>query len=813
MSKEKKNKKFRMALSTKISIGLLSLGLIGAVSATVVGNHVYKKYQIEEAVQKGYDINIQDADFKQHYKTQVLDASGNVLQEFSRGDFEYISYKDMPKYLPDALVSIEDSRFKEHKGVDIQGFPAIIQSKLTGGEVRGASTLTQQLVKNVYLTNEQTITRKVTEMVLAQKIEDKYSKNDILEFYLNNVYFGHGAYGINTASLTYFGHSIKEATLYEVATLVGITNNPTLFDPVNQPENSLKRTKIILSEMVKQGYISEKDKEDALAHPSQAQLNLNQGNQITDYAVKFAIDNTVENLMKADGFVFQYSFSSEDEEKEYKKKYAESYDEYYQKVINGGFVINTSINQEIQKQVQQIVTDTTAGKGVQATATVIDNQTNTVVAIVGGIEGQGEFNRASQSFKQPGSAIKPYISYTPALERGYTPNTPISDAKGNSSYPDNWYSDSIYQRNDLTLTKALEISANRPAYRLASEMPDPIDPLAKMNFRGLSYLDHNPITSIGGFTHGVRNVDMAAAVNTLVSGGAYHSPTNVTKITQRSSDSVVYDRSEEASPQVYTPQASYQMLGMMKSVVFGSEATGKYGDFGYPFLAAKTGTTDYYIDLWYTGATPYYSVAIWTGGDENISQSSWEQQKLPSYVFKNVMTYLHQGKPQIDFTMKSGSKVNADHSQYRETERENLAAQIATYKTNPLDEGVVDKALYENIMKAIQNLNNQTFTSYDTLNNITSYLTSQKDRLLSDKYKANVESSLQSLIYNKQYQIDVYNANNPSGGPTKAELQQEKNNIENAIKNLQDRIAKLDEQRTSSSSSSTSSNNTSSSSQ
>ena len=237
MSKEKKNKKFRMALSTKISIGLLSLGLIGAVGVTVAGNHIYKKYQIEEAVQKGYDINIQDADFKQHYKTQVLDASGNVLQEFSRGDFEYISYKDMPKYLPDALVSIEDSRFKEHKGVDIQGFPAIIQSKLTGGEVRGASTLTQQLVKNVYLTNEQTITRKVTEMVLAQKIEDKYSKNDILEFYLNNVYFGHGAYGINTASLTYFGHSIKEATLYEVATLVGITNNPTLFDPVNQPEN------------------------------------------------------------------------------------------------------------------------------------------------------------------------------------------------------------------------------------------------------------------------------------------------------------------------------------------------------------------------------------------------------------------------------------------------------------------------------------------------------------------------------------------------------------------------------------------------
>lgn len=747
--KTRKTKQFRMALSSKVSIGLLILMFLTGIVSVVLGLKMVDKYEVFPAIQRGYAISIKEEDFKSRFPTRVLDNKGNVLQEFADHSFEYIAYEDMPEMLPKTLYAIEDKRFYKHHGVDNQALFAIAKSVVSGGEIRGGSTLTQQLVKNVYLTSEQTIARKATEAVLAQRVEDQFPKEKIVEFYLNNVYFGNGAYGINTASKTYFNKPITEANLMEMATLVAITNNPTLYDPVHSKEESHARASLIVKEMYQQGVISEKELNEALSTPVNAGIHVQQENTITSYPVKFAIDNTVEQLMVKDGFAFDYSYATLEEEEAYKKAYLDSYEKHYHEVIGGGLVIETSIDTGLQEHVQNTLSNVVSPYGNKdGTATLIDNQSNMVVAVVGGRNPQSEFNAATQGYKQPGSSIKPYISYAPALDRGYTPTSMLSDAKEHAWYPDNWYTPYGIERYSMTMTKALEISANRPAYRLASEMEDPIAPLEKMQFRGLSHLDHNPITSIGGFTNGVRNVDMAAAVNTLVSGGVYHAPTNVSKVTKRSNGEILYERSKEPSWTIYSPSTSKKMLDMMKVVVFGSEGTGKYGNFGYPYLAGKTGSTDNDKDSWYTGATPYYSLAVWTGNDDGSSQ----YDKAASDVFRSIMGPIHEGKPVVDFVEKSVAPASNLEKQLKDNQ-EKLARAVKEKKVDPVKNNPYDQGLVTELDHALVTLSTVDFYSEITLSNAMEYLRTKANSLISEEEKNRILVEIDALEEQKNSTI------------------------------------------------------------
>lgn len=665
--KESSHKK-KIALSTKISVSLLCLMFIGV---GVGASYAKKQYQkvVNQAVETGYQLaeEMKESDFVALTPTRVLDQQDQLIQEFRSKKYEYLPIDKMDHHVYEALISIEDKRFYQHQGVDIKGLAGVAVNAALGKGMRGASTITQQLVKNIYLSDEVTVSRKLTEMVIAQKLEDRYPKKKILEYYLNNVYYGYNCYGINTASLYYFNQSVNDITLLQQATLVGVTNNPTQYDPIKEPKAAEARGKLILSLMAEQGYLSESELQKSLKETLKTQVNTNVlDNQVKDNQVAVAMDFATKKVMADNGFRFQYEFNTGEEQQEYFARYNERYNETYNKVVSGGYQIKTSINQDLQRKLQQQVTDImspyteidpdTQFYTKQAAMTVIDNQTGMIVASIGGRgEANNTYNRASLSLRQPGSAIKPFLSYAYAYEQGLLETSQVSDDRLNANYPNNVYLKSM---GNLTLRRALAISSNVVAYKLLLNVENPLEKLAAMEFSGLDYRDKNPIIAIGGFTMGITNQDLAGAMATVVNNGNYREPTNVVSLVENETGRVIYNHEKAQEKKIYSDDVSYLLLDTMKGVVTEPGGTGEsYRLPNYPHLAVKTGTTDQAKDKWSVGATPYYSVAVWTGYDTPTPMGLEDIDSAA--IFKQAMATLIEGKPVIDFNRPSSVyKVN-----------------------------------------------------------------------------------------------------------------------------------------------------------
>jgi penicillin-binding protein 1A len=420
-------------------------------------------------------------------------------------------------------------------------------------------------VKNIYLTPEVSISRKIEEMVMAQSLEKKFTKHQILEYYLNNVYFGHGAYGINAAAKVYFGKSINDTSLLEKAVLVGITNNPGIFDPTDNKKNALKRAKLILKEMNQQGYITKDQYDKAVTDDFEAKIHSNAlNNQLDNNEVALAVDSATKILMGQQDFRFQYQFDSKEEEDRYNEEYSSAYNKVYQRILSGGYQISTNIDTGLHDQLQGIVSnvmnawqDRSGDNNFytkQAAMTVIDNQTGDVVASIGGRGEEGNhYNRAFLSYRQPGSAIKPLVSYAPAYERGLLETSVVSDDRPNNTYPNNVYNSS---KGNLTLRNALAISSNVVAYKLADENRNELkeavyQPLAQMQFTGLDVADDNPIIAVGGMTYGATTQEMASGIATLVNQGNYRAPLNIQTIKRKDNGQEIFSQNDIAQQKIY----------------------------------------------------------------------------------------------------------------------------------------------------------------------------------------------------------------------------------------------------------------------
>ena len=416
--------------------------------------------------------------FRRDETSVVYDANGKKLREV-KGEKEvyYKTYDEIPAYFVEAMVSVEDRRFYEHNGVDYEGImrAAYILFKNKGSITQGASTITQQLSRGIFLTNEISYERKIKEIFIAWELEKKYTKQEILEFYLNNIFFANGYYGIGAAAKGYFDKDLDELSVSEVAFLCAIPNSPTYYDPRTNYDHTIERRDKILKDMRGLGYLNDVELEMAL----EEDVKLAKQKEIShDYVETFTNFCATEALMEAAGFEFQYKFDTLQEQNKYNQKYREMYDEYYATLYTGGYRIYTSIEPKKQKLMQQVVDDTLAvdqnkdeSTGIytlQGAATCVDNETGRVVAIVGGrtqdeLEGYS-LNRAYQSARQPGSTIKPLIVYTPQLERGYTPSTVVDDTKfEKANMPEN--SGRTYS-GMISLATAVAASKNVVAYRL-----------------------------------------------------------------------------------------------------------------------------------------------------------------------------------------------------------------------------------------------------------------------------------------------------------------------------------------------------------
>lgn len=593
--------------------------------------------------------------FRKSQTSIAYDINGKTLSVLKgEKDVYYIEYEDIPIYVKQAIISTEDKRFYKHNGIDYRGIMRAVVAMIQDGEVtQGGSTITQQLARTVFLSNERTWERKIEEMYIAVELEKKYSKEEILEFYLNNVYFANGYYGIEAAAQGYFGMDVSHLSLSQMIYLCAIPNNPTLYNPLTHADKTQARRDRILKSMLEDQVISESSYQTAVAE----QIKTTEPEEIkNNYAETYTYYCATRALMELEGFEFQTVFSDDEEKTAYDREYQSLYDACNKKLFTGGYRIYTSLDLDAQSQLQTSVDEVLAGFGeksdegiyeLQGAAVCIDNTTGMVRAIIGGrsqddVEGY-TLNRAFQSFRQPGSAIKPLIVYTPALERGYTPDTtvvdePIADGPVNG---DGTYSGA------MSLRQAVARSKNTIAWKIFEELTPEvgISYLEAMGFSNLDANDKRLPASIGGFTNGVSPLEMAKGYATIKNDGGYRNPTCIMKITDADGE-VIYQADQTASV-IYKENACRQMTDMLQTVI--TSGTGRGYSLGKMPCAGKTGTTNDNKDGWFVGYTPYYTTSVWVGYDIPKEVPGLGGGTYPGKIWHSFMSWLHDGLEPVDF--------------------------------------------------------------------------------------------------------------------------------------------------------------------
>lgn len=569
-------------------------------------------------------------DFRTDQRGEVYDTDGNLIALLKNDrNIIYLSCEEIPEQVKNAFVSIEDKRFYKHKGFDPFAILRAVQSLIRKNSItQGGSTITQQLARNIYLTHTVKWERKVEEIFIAIALEDKYSKEEILEFYINNIFFSNGYYGIQAASEGYFSKNVNELTLSETAFLCAIPNSPGLYDPLTHMDNTLKRRDLILESMYEQDMISEAEYDQAVAET--ITLNPSRISFTRTWAHTYIYDCATRALMEVTG---------------------QDYDTCHDMLYTDGYRVYTSIDLDTQKLLQNAVDtelsnyNTLNSNGtyaLQASAVCIDNDSGLVTAIVGGRTQDGilpDYNRAYMSFRQPGSSIKPLLVYTPALERGYTASTTVMDTKEEDG-PSN---SSERYAGAISLRTAVEQSKNTVAYKLFRELTPEIglSYLLNMNFSAIKEEDYTLSSSLGGLTTGASSLEMTAGYAALANEGVYRRPTCITMITDMQGNIITLPEPEQR--QVYQPDAAHEMTNILEGVLTRGTAKGK----GIPDMpcAGKTGTTNDNIDGWFVGYSGYYTAGIWVGFDSPRGNSALSGSTYPVAIWQSFMTELHNGLP------------------------------------------------------------------------------------------------------------------------------------------------------------------------
>ena len=633
---------------------ILMLLVVAAVAYYYAGGYAAKVSAMKTEAVSMVSHSSKDT-FRKSQTSIAYDINGKTLSVLKgEKDVYYIEYEDIPIYVKQAIISTEDKRFYKHNGIDYRGIMRAAVAMIQDGEVtQGGSTITQQLARTVFLSNERTWERKIEEMYIAVELEKKYSKEEILEFYLNNVYFANGYYGIEAAAQGYFGTDVSHLSLSQMIYLCAIPNNPTLYNPLTHADKTQARRDRILKSMLEDKVISESSYQTAVAE----QIKTTEPEEIkNNYAETYTYYCATRALMELEGFEFQTVFSDDEEKTAYDREYQSLYDTCNKKLFTGGYRIYTSLDLDAQSQLQASVDEVLAGFGeksdegiyeLQGAAVCIDNTTGMVRAIIGGrsqddVEGY-TLNRAFQSFRQPGSAIKPLIVYTPALERGYTPDTtvvdePIADGPVNG---DGTYSGA------MSLRQAVARSKNTIAWKIFEELTPEvgISYLEAMGFSNLDANDKRLPASIGGFTNGVSPLEMAKGYATIKNDGGYRNPTCIMKITDADGE-VIYQADQTASV-IYKENACRQMTDMLQTVI--TSGTGRGYSLGMMPCAGKTGTTNDNKDGWFVGYTPYYTTSVWVGYDIPKEVPGLGGGTYPGKIWHSFMSWLHEGLEPVDF--------------------------------------------------------------------------------------------------------------------------------------------------------------------
>lgn len=572
--------------------------------------------------------------------SQIYDIHGNEIANIHAAENRRpIGINEIPKNLQNAFIAVEDNRFYDHIGIDPRGIVRAIWANIRGRTLtEGGSTITQQLAKNAYLTQDRTLKRKVQEVFLALQLERQYTKQEILELYMNQIYFGQGAYGVQAAARTYFGKDAKDLTLNECAMLAGIPKSPNYYSPVNNMDAATERKAVVLDQMVKYGYISDSEAAAAKKEPLHIAKNTNDGGKSASYFVDYVLQQLAE-------------------------KYGDD------AIYKDGLKIYTTIDMDMQaaaetamKNLPTYFTDANGIVQPQGALVAIDPHTGYIKAMVGG-RGTDQFNRATQAVRQPGSAFKPFV-FAAALENKYTPESIIEDKplKVGSWEPQN------YSRNfsgKVRLRDVVRWSLNVPTVRIAQDIG--IDKaIFYAQEMGISTFvldgatnDRNLATALGGMTRGVTPLELTSAYGTFANRGIHVKPVAILRVVSRTGK--VLEEAERKEKSVMSADNAAALTAMLEDVI--RRGTGTRANIGRP-AAGKTGTTSDYHDAWFVGYTPDLVTGVWIGNDSVSDLHGMSGGMTPAVIWQ---AFMQKALAQMPIRSFAGSPAYSDTSAKEET--------------------------------------------------------------------------------------------------------------------------------------------------
>lgn len=619
-------------------------------------------------------------------------------------DATYLSYEDIPADVVNAFVSVEDRTFWNNSGVDYKGILRVCVNyvKTKGQVAEGASTITQQLARGTFLSNEKTLSRKIKEIFIARQLTKKYTKEQIMEFYCNSCCFANGIYGVEDASQKYFDRSVSDLSLSETAYICAIPNRPEYYNPLKNSENAISRRNKILQDMYECDYITKDAGDAALAENITVAEVSDEEDTFYNYEATYAINCAIRYLMKQDGFEFKSHFEDDADYDTYNAYYDEMYKLAKHKLYTGGYKVTTTMNLKAQKNLQKIfdkelafntkVDESTGIYQFQGAMTVIDNETGKVVAMIGGrsqdeLQQTYSLNRGFQSFKQPGSSIKPLVIYTPALEEGYDANSTLTEIDVKAAKKSTSEKISKMSGQKMSLRYAVEDSKNGCAYSLYNIITPKVglSYIENMNFSKIVQQDYTLSSGLGGLHHGTNTVEMANAYSTLENHGEYRQADCISSILDASGNEI-YEEPE--SKTVYTRSASDQMTDILEGVLNSSAGTAKglkWSSASDVAAAAKTGTTNDNNVAWFCGYTPYYTISVWVGYDYPKSVKGLWGNTYPAYIWKEAMLYMIDGKDEADFDLE-GKKATGNKNVISDEDDSSAPEESTdTSVTNPND--------------------------------------------------------------------------------------------------------------------------------
>jgi penicillin-binding protein 1A len=538
---------------------------------------------------------------------KIVSVEGDLIANRGASGGEAISLHDMSPYLPEAVVAIEDRRFYSHFGVDPIGFTrAMVANVMSGRLVQGGSTITQQLAKNLFLTPDRTIERKVQEVMLALWLEQKYTKDQILEMYLNRVYLGSGSYGVAAASRRYFNKSAKEVTLPEAALIAGLLKAPSRLSPARDPKAASERSQLVLAAMREQGMIGDKELNFAMKQPATRAASYWSGSE------QYVADRVIEELPDLIGDV------------------------------RSDVIVDTTVDLGLQKLGEASIRDLISKNGeklnVSQGALVSVDGTGAVRALVGGYDyANSQFDRASEAKRQPGSAFKPFV-YLSALEQGFTPESVRNDAPIRIG---NWTPGNFNGKyfGKVTLAEALARSLNSVSAQLVME----VGPTTVVSTAHRLGIESN-LTANASLALGTSEVTLLELTDSFVpfANGGYRAPPYIIRRVTTNEGKVLYQHKNTATDRVIDPRNVGMMNAMLRQTVDTGTAT--KAKFGWP-AAGKTGTSQNFRDAWFIGYTSNLTTGVWFGNDDGKPTKKITGGSLPAIAWKDFMVAAHKGVP------------------------------------------------------------------------------------------------------------------------------------------------------------------------